>query len=108
MAQPKSNFTIQTFLEASNLMGIQGTLWIGAKETGGTVNCGSHYAASCSSCSASESECNGDCIWSGGECAPPAAFVYTANNSIFGNQNWAPGYPKSGGSLLLVLQVNVN
>ena len=46
----------------------------------GPVNCGNHYANSCTCCGNEASSCNGECQWYNGECI-------SKENSLEGTKN---------------------
>ena len=50
--------------------------------TDGDVSCGEHRSASCSECGYDEHWCNGDCIWSEGECIKGKKMVHILS-SVF-------------------------
>ena len=106
LAQTKSS--IQGVLEGINLLQEAGLFWVGGKET--VVSCGQHTAFSCSACPGHHGEfwCNGDCVWSDGQCSPigdgpDGTFIWTEDNSLVDDQNWDHGFPKLGSFVFYLL-----
>ena len=76
MAQSKTNSTIQSVLEAITLHGVIGDYWIGGRENAG----------------------DGIGGWLAGE------YLWTEDNSIVDNTNWAIGHSPLGLSILFKIQ----